>query len=174
MFILSHCFTDQVCLVYKQKTKTKQNLFFLPMALQIQPKASKIKLCFFIIIHYLQMWLDVVHYSTDGSPGSPLAMGPLITNSLIVQRTKQNLFCSPAAICSYYLYCRTQTSVFISHKNRSASYEAATFLPSSGSSCTLFLKFKTRPLVPEVKKYTSPKNFQLSLYSRSLLRTTLR
>lgn len=98
------------------------------------------------------MWLPAVHYSAHHSPCNPFAMGPLTTDPLILQRAKENLFCSPAATHSYSLYCRTETSVFIiSHKNRSASYEGAAFLPSSGSSCTLCLKFKSRPLVPEAK-----------------------
>lgn len=112
---------------------SKEKLFFLAAALQIQPEVSKIKLCSFIIIDYLQMWLPAVHYSTYCSPDNPLATGPLITTLLIVQGAKENLFCSPAAICSCCLYCRTQTSVFIiCHKSRSASYEGAPFLPSLG------------------------------------------
>lgn len=99
----------------------------------------------------------------------------LITDPLIMQRARGNLTCSIADVCSWRSHCRTLTSVFIiSHKSRSASYEGDTFLLSSGSSCTLFLKFKTRPLASEVKKYTLLKNLELNLYSRSIPPTTLR
>lgn len=154
---------------------SKEKLFFLAVVLKIQPEVPKIKLYSFILIDYLQTWLAAFHYSAYHSPGNPMAMGPLRTDPWLCREHRRIFFCSPAAIYSCCLYCRTQTSVFIiSHKSRSASYEGATFLPSSGSSCTLFLKLRTRPLVPEVKKYMSPKNSELSLHSRCPLPTTLR
>lgn len=81
---ITHLFCLTVLLTRFVWFISKEKLFFLAVALQIQPEVSKIKLYSFIIIDYLQMWLPAVHYSIYRSLGSPRAMGPSITDPLIV------------------------------------------------------------------------------------------